>query len=157
MEQSLGLSFHPLALGLRMYRDPRLRGLSNDHHQALVLARTLVVAAKQGGDDLVSAGKELAERFESELDPHFIVEEDVLLPPLLALGEHALIERTELDHAYLREGARLAALGQTDHLAAYGERLADHVRFEERELFERCQELLSDDILDVVWERRPKV
>src|SRR5699024_3719240 len=81
-----------------MYRDPRLRGLSSEHHQALVLAVTLKKAAKSGDAAMLdAAAKELAERFETELDPHFIVEEELLLPALRARGssEYDLIERTE--------------------------------------------------------------
>src|SRR5690625_5561136 len=92
-----------------MYRDPRLRGLSSDHHQALVLAVMLKKAAKSGNEaTLKAAAQELAERFERELDPHFIVEEEVLLPALRARGasEYDLIERTEVDHAWLREIGR---------------------------------------------------
>jgi|SRR5690625_118326 len=142
-----------------MYRDPRLRGLSSDHHQALVLAVMLKKAAKSGNEaTLKAAAQELAERFERELDPHFIVEEEVLLPALRARGasEYDLIERTEVDHAWLREGAAKAAAGETEHLGVYGERLSDHVRFEEKELFERCQNILPDAVLDEVWHRCPK-
>lgn len=142
-----------------MYRDPRLRGLSSEHHQALVLAVNLKKAAKSGDDEtLAAAAQELAERFESELDPHFIVEEELLLPALKARGasEYDLIERTEVDHAYLREGAKRAAAGETAHLGEYGQRLSDHVRFEEKELFERCQNILPDAVLDEVWHRCPK-
>lgn len=142
-----------------MYRDPRLRGLSSEHHQALVLAVVLKKAAKSGDESaLKTAAKELAERFVTELDPHFIVEEEVLLPALRARGtsEYDLIERTEIDHAWLRDGAAKAARGETAHLGEYGERLSDHVRFEEKELFERCQNILSDAVLDEVWHRCPK-
>lgn len=142
-----------------MYRDPRLRGLSSEHHQALVLAVTLKKAAKSGDAAMLdAAAKELAERFETELDPHFIVEEELLLPALRARGssEYDLIERTEIDHAWLRAGAAKAARGETKHLGEYGERLSDHVRFEEKELFERCQNILPDAVLDEVWHRCPK-
>lgn len=142
-----------------MYRDPRLRGLSDDHHQALVLAVTLKRAAKSGdGQMLENARKELVERFPIEIEPHFVVEEQTLLQALRGRGEQedALIERTEVDHAYLRDGLERAKNGETTHLGVYGDRLSDHVRFEEKELFEHCQNILPDDILDEVWQRRPK-
>jgi hemerythrin-like domain-containing protein len=39
---------------------------------------------------------------------------------------------------------------------AFGERLGDHVRFEERELFPACEATLSDDVLDEVARRVPR-
>lgn len=138
-----------------MWRDPRLRGLSNDHHQALVLASQLIRARTP--EQQQEALDALVARFEPELDPHFVVEEEMLLEPLRAHGELALIQRTEEDHAFLREGAARAKAGKSIDVKAYGERLRDHVRFEERELFERCQELFPDEILDAVWERAPKL
>lgn len=137
-----------------MKRDPRLRGLSSEHHQALVLARTLSRAA--AGDELEAARRELAARFDVELEPHFVVEDEVLLPALRERGELDLVARTEADHRYLREGAARAARGETAHLADYAERLVAHVRFEERELFPRVEELLPEAILEEVFRRAPK-
>lgn len=138
-----------------MWRDPRLRGLSDDHHKALVLAMQLTRARTE--EEKSEVLQDLVERFESEIDPHFVVEEDLLLEPLRALGEMDLVNRTIEDHAFLREGAALAKAGKPFDIKAYGVRLREHVRFEERELFERCQDLLSDEILEAVWERRPKI
>lgn len=138
-----------------MWRDPRLRGLSDDHHQALVLALQLTRA--RSDEEKQEALAALVDRFESEIDPHFVVEEDLLLQPLRELNEMDLVDRTIEDHAFLREGAALAKAGKPFDIKEYGVRLREHVRFEERELFERCQELLSDEILEAVWERRPKI
>ena len=138
-----------------MTRDPRLHGLSSDHHHALVLARS--VAARAGhADEVAEAAREVADRFDRELEPHFRLEEELLLPALARAGEHALVARTERDHAFLRETAAEARDGGTERLAAFAERLIEHVRFEERELFPRCEEILAPEVLDEVARRRPK-
>lgn len=134
-----------------MKRDPRLRGLSSEHHHALVLARTLTTLVDAGRSD--EAARLLADRFERELEPHFRVEEALLLPALRAVGEVALVERTEADHAFLRAGAQAAKAGRGDGLVAFAERLTDHVRFEERELFPCCEARLPGAVLDAVTPR----
>lgn len=135
-----------------MQRDARLRGLSSEHHQALVLARRLSraeIGVTPSDAETVQA------RFASELEPHFRVEEEVLLPALGAAGAHALVERTLADHGAIREA--VAALGDDDRerARALGERIADHVRFEERELFPACERLLSAASLDEALRRSP--
>src|SRR5690606_8894377 len=120
-----------------MKRDPRLRGLSSEHHQALVLARTLTTLVAEGR--IEAAAAELEGRFLRELEPHFRVEERLLLPALREVGEVALVEQTEADHAFLRAAAAAVRAGQRDALTGFAERLVEHVRFEERALFPCCE------------------
>lgn len=134
-----------------MKRDPRLRDLSDDHHTALVLARS-ATRAGDGGDEgaVAEVWVEVARAYDAELAPHFAIEEELLLPALEAIGEGALSERTRADHRRLYalvhgEGARDA-----ERLAEFGAALRDHVRFEERELFPFCQERLGGGALDAV-------
>lgn len=139
-----------------MKRDARLVGLSREHHHALVLAVHLNKAVR-AATDLDAATRELAQRFGAEIEPHFRVEEEILLPALHALGgaAHALARRAEQDHAWLRAGAARAAAGATGELGAWAERLTAHVRFEERELFEHAQRHLPADVLDALARARP--
>ncbi len=111
-----------------MKRHAALVNLSREHHHGLVLAGRCV--RRQ------TSWAAVAEVFAAELEPHFRIEEERLLP---LLGEDPVVARTLEDHAALR--AQLAAEGS---LVTFGERLRDHIRFEERELFERAQDLLSD-------------
>lgn len=139
-----------------MKRDPRLRGLSSEHHRALVLARTLARRVEEATVDAPLA-RELRVRFDREFEAHFRVEEEVLLPALRAAGEAALVERVERDHADLRACVDAAARGELDQVAMFAGRLAEHVRFEERELFPRCEETLPSAVLDEVRRRAPEV
>ena len=120
-----------------MRRDPRLRRLSAEHHHALVLAR------RAPGE---TPGW-LRERFDRELAPHFDVEERLLLP---ALGDDPLAARTLADHRALREEVAAAERGDPGAPARFAGRLVAHVRFEERELFPRCEEILPAEVLDAV-------
>ena len=86
-----------------MKRDPNLQDLSRDHHHALLLARRAERAAETGSDDEVaSMWESIAHSFDSDLGPHFEVEEQQLLPLLEAAGEHELVGRTRSDHERLR-------------------------------------------------------
>jgi Hemerythrin HHE cation binding domain len=130
-------------------RDPRLRALSGDHHGALVLARGAARGAESGsGPALESAWLEVRRRFAAELEPHFRIEEERLLPPMLDAGEALLVARTRADHGALR---RLVSAGsEAQALARFARLLRDHVRFEEHELFPRAEALLSDAVLEAV-------
>jgi Hemerythrin HHE cation binding domain len=130
-------------------RDPRLRPLSDDHHRALVLARGAALwAESRSGPGLERAWLEVRQRFASELEPHFRIEETWLLPSLLAAGEPSLVARTRADHGTLR---RLASGGsEAQELARFAHVLRDHVRFEEREMFPRAEALLPDAALEAV-------
>lgn len=136
-----------------MKRDPRLHGLSSDHHHALVLARALGDARETWNSD---AGAALGERFDAEIAPHFAVEEELLLPALREVGAAELVDRTLTDHGVLRAQIARARAGHGPSARAFGERLSEHVRFEERELFPACEARLSSEVLDAVLRRAPK-
>lgn len=138
-----------------MKRDPRLHGLSSDHHHALWLAFDIRAAAR--ADELTP---ELLARvrtvFTRELLPHFDVEEAVLLDGLDRVGEHALAARTRREHEELR--AELAAAdADVSRLQAFADRLTAHVRFEEGELFAACEARLPAAVLDEAERRAPKL
>jgi hemerythrin-like domain-containing protein len=133
-------------------RDPRLHGLSSEHHHALVLARRL---ASHGEAWTADDARALRKRFDAELEPHFATEEELLLPALTAAGETDLVARTLADHAFLRECIANADPQNRDAVSAFAERLQEHVRFEERELFPACERVLDAAVLDAVAVRSP--
>ncbi len=126
-----------------MKRDARLRGLSSEHHGALVLARTLRGAS--------ASSAMLAHTFAAELEPHFRIEDEELLSVLVVRPDaqsRALATRTAHDHAHLRAEAARAAAGEPVDLLDFARRLEEHVRFEERELFPFVEAQLPDAALD---------
>ncbi len=138
-----------------MKRDVRLQGLSRDHHQALVLARQADRASVGAAQEQVETWKRIESRFETELDPHFRVEEELLLTALEERGELELAGRTRREHAELRKLVRRSERPLKSRLTLFSNILRQHVRFEERELFPCCEVLLRSDLLDAVHRARP--
>jgi hypothetical protein len=126
-------------------RDPALAALSRDHHQALVVARTLTRAT-------ASTAGETRSRFldfwEHHGRVHFRVEEEVLLPAYARHGSahHPAVAHVLCDHVAIRALADQVAADPNvalDVLAELGVELALHVRFEERELFWLIEQAMS--------------
>ncbi|MBK9311611.1 MAG: hypothetical protein IPN12_12985 [Rhodocyclaceae bacterium] len=85
-----------------MKRHQKLQDLSREHHGALQLALKAKRAAMSG--DLVTIATTAAaclSAFHSELDPHFVIEENTLLPLLAIAGEDRLARQVEHDHKEL--------------------------------------------------------
>jgi hypothetical protein len=129
----------------RVKRSAALAGLSRDHHHALDAALRLS-RADAGG--LEAAVRNFHEFYTQRGDRHFEAEEAVLLPALPESDPDwaALCARVRSEHADLRR--RGAEVGDLAAAHALGERLRDHVRFEERQLFEVLEERLGDDELE---------
>lgn len=120
-----------------MKRSAALASLSRDHHHALVVAQQLRRATDETAGDVRAA---FLAYWMSHGRLHFRSEEETLLPGyaaygdahhpvvLTVLGEHVAI-RQRADHLAGQPSAAPAALQDL------GERLAAHVRLEERELF----------------------
>ncbi|MFT6397927.1 MAG: hemerythrin-like domain-containing protein [Bradymonadia bacterium] len=98
--------------------------------------------------DLADIWEAAKAAFSGELEPHFSVEERLLLRPLASVGETALVERTIREHTRLR--ALIELDGESEVVLEFGELLTAHVRFEERELFPRAEEVLDAETLDAV-------
>lgn len=126
-----------------MKRSVILQPLSREHHTALVLANACERAAQTGDAALVRLACQRATlALSNDLDPHFNIEEQTLLPLLQNPETQVLVQRTLSDHRQLR--GLLDGLLQNDSEALnnFGKCLAAHVRFEERELFPVLESLL---------------
>lgn len=121
-----------------MKRSPSLRNLSNEHHHGLVLAKRAKKAA--GTAEEQRAWQEIRDRFAADLEPHFQAEEVWLLPALERAGETGLVRRTLAEHVALR---RLIDENGARAMTGFAELLEQHIRFEERELFEAAQQKLT--------------
>lgn len=136
-----------------MKRDPRLRGLSEDHHHALFLARSIRLAVDAG--DLVRAMELTRAGYTEELAPHFEAEEAVLVPELGWAGLHEVAARVLADHAALADAKDHGLAGDAGALARFADALIAHVRFEERVVFPAAELHLSDAALARVSQRTP--
>ncbi len=87
----------------------------------------------------------------AELKPHFSQEENDLLPVLLRYDEKTLVTRTLREHEQMMELA--AHLEQKSALQQLSRLLKQHVRFEEKILFDVIQEKFSDVELDSIYSK----
>lgn len=132
-----------------MKRDPALRGLSHDHHQALFVAQRLRRATD---GTLAEARDGFLDFWRAAGAAHFRIEEEVLLPAFAEHGDayHPLVLRVLGDHVVLRSlAARVvrAPGPEAATLHRLGADLSEHVRREERELFPLVEDALPADRL----------
>ena len=106
--------------------------LGHDHHQALEAALRLRRATAEDLEDAVGRFRE----FWSERGRrHFEIEEELVLPALEGDEEwDGLADRVRQEHEQLR--TRAGSLDTVESARVLGQLLNDHVRFEERELFQ---------------------
>src|SRR5579872_4585180 len=129
-----------------MLRDKNLIPISRQHQHALALCVQLDRAIRAGEIDLEAWQAEIQQQFESEIAVHFAAEEEILFPAAANFTElQALIEELLADHAVLRDYFARAAARDVNlqGLADFGEKLAQHIRKEERQLFEGMQRVMS--------------
>ena len=130
-----------------MKRSEALSPLSRDHQHALYAALRLRRAHEA---TLRGAVDHFLRFFETEGRRHFEIEEQLLLPALPPDdGEwSAGVARVLDDHEAIRDAAEeLSSRATMKSAVALGERLNDHVRFEERELFPLLERRLDDAAL----------
>jgi len=130
-----------------MRRHPALVSLSRDHHQALAVALRLRRATARNVDDAAA----FAAFWEPRGRRHFEIEEELLLPAIPATDAvwTRAADRVRAEHGRLRDLATLLSrpVNRLSVARDLGQRLHDHVRFEERELFVTLEERLSNDEL----------
>lgn len=125
-----------------MKRHTELVELSREHQAALQLAVNAKRAAQANDNEqLNQIAQQYIASFATVYQPHFVEEEQRILPKLREAGELALVERVEQDHAALRALAAKPLPWTVDEVLALGELMMAHVRFEERELFPRFEQL----------------
>jgi iron-sulfur cluster repair protein YtfE (RIC family) len=136
-----------------MKRHPALMPLSRQHHQLLVLAQVLKhdVPAYKNMPATPSEQRAYAlERYAKLIEPHFAWEEKVLLPLAERYGDklQRLVAQVLTEHQALKEAfEKLPITSEADlpnELDLLGRALSANVRFEERVLFQKMQELLPE-------------
>ncbi len=130
-----------------MKRVPELRALSNDHHRGLVLARKAKKSGTESDLSLRDMWVSIELYFKTDLEPHFQIEELHIGSNLEAAGESGMAKRLYEEHDALRRFIHSKSERTSSNLQKFGELLEEHIRFEERELFEVAQNNLSADVL----------
>ncbi len=134
-----------------MLRDKNLIPLSHQHQHALALC----VRIERASPIPDSAGNEwqdeIAMLCKAEIAAHFNAEERIVFPAARRFAElNALVDELLSDHCDLRIAFGLAEAQKMSatNLLDFSRRLSAHIRKEERQLFERVQELCSREELD---------
>ncbi len=129
-----------------MLRDKNLVPLSRQHQHVLALCVRLDRALQAGEVNPEAWQAEIQQLFEQEIGIHFAAEEKKLFPIAARFPEiRYLVEELRSEHAVLRDFfARAAARGlEKASLEEFVEKLARHIRKEERQLFEGMQQVMS--------------
>lgn len=133
-----------------MLRDKSLVPLSRQHQHALALCVRIERASPIRESDLSAWHGEIAQHFQAEIRIHFVAEEQVVFPLARRHGElNSLVEELLLEHQLLRGYFKKVEAGQlsTEEILAFARKLSEHIRKEERQLFEHMQELIKPDEL----------
>jgi iron-sulfur cluster repair protein YtfE (RIC family) len=136
-----------------MLRDKNLIPLSRQHQHALALCVRIDRASPIGDSNLAAWQAEITQLCQTEIEIHFVAEEKAVFPAARYFQELApLVEELLADHADLRaifakaEGQQLSA----EDLFTAAQQLSAHIRKEERQLFERLQQLMSQEQLAIM-------
>ena len=98
-------------------------------------------------DTLTDIARMFLAHWQAEEQRHFRLEEEILLPAYAEhfAPHHPAILRTLVEHAVIRRGAvQLSVAPTLEVLHLVGVRLADHINFEEQELFPLIEMALSE-------------
>jgi hemerythrin-like domain-containing protein len=129
-----------------MLRDKSLIPLSHQHQRALALCVRIDRAQPIPVPDLQAWQAEMEQHFEQEINIHFCAEERVLFPAARQFPELLpLVEELIADHASLRESfsQSKARRMSAESLSSFAQQFSAHIRKEERQLFERLQQLMD--------------
>ena len=136
-----------------MLRDKNLIPLSHQHQRALALSVRIDRAQPIPAVDLEIWQSEIEQIFEQEIKIHFFAEEQLLFPAAREFPELILlVDDLIADHAALREFFSQAQMRDisAQTMAAFAQHLSHHIRKEERQLFERLQQLMSPETLSAL-------
>lgn len=137
-----------------MRRHPALVPLSREHHQCLVLSQLLKRnAPNYDGLPSDDEGKKryALEFLDHSLSLHIKAEEDILFPALLGKSEKLdqLVKELKAEHQEIIKAMNELEIAENlaDAMDQLGHLLANHIRKEERTLFEEIQKRLPEEEL----------
>ncbi len=132
-----------------------LQDLSRDHQQILMQARHMkwIALDDRRAMPIDSFIEHFSVFWEQLLQWHLIEEETVLLPMCFA-PDHAYWQQILTDHERIRTYThQLLAQQDSSDASIFSQTLVEHVRFEERNVFEYIQFRLTSDELYLLGEK----
>ncbi len=135
-----------------MKRHPALIPISREHHQLLLLAQLLKEGApayKGMPTDLAGKVDYAKNTWDSLIKQHVELEEKVLYPTLIIYAPSLsnLVNELKKEHDEIRDLFNNLIL-DIESMDRLGKLIEQHVRKEERMLFQKAQELLTEEQLD---------
>jgi iron-sulfur cluster repair protein YtfE (RIC family) len=136
-----------------MKRHKSIIALSHDHHHGLMLAQLIKKDApeyKGLPTDLIGKVSHVKESWEKELKLHFDNEENILFPFVKGKNEEIdvlideILEEHNLIESLIKKLDSHSDVEST--LDQLGKTLESHIRKEERELFQKIQILLGEEL-----------
>ncbi len=133
-------------------RHPALQPVSREHHHGLLLSWKIRTGLKQ--QIAPHRIKKYTDWFwQTHLQAHFAFEEEYMFP---ILGkENSLIKRAIREHSRLKR-LFTATDNVARNLSLIEEELVAHIRYEERILFQKIQELATAEQLQMIEEAHTK-
>lgn len=130
-------------------RNPAIINFSREHHFGLLLCWKIRQGIKKGTEPARIAAY-TSFFFENDLKKHFADEERLLFPALLP--DHPFRIRAEADHRVIRERMHIVERGKVDaaFLSSLADYLENHIRFEERIMFNFIQQQLGEEKLAAI-------
>ncbi len=134
--------------------------LSEDHNRILAQVRKLSKKVS-GEDELLERAREFVEFWEVQLNPHFRLEEDVVLAvsgQFMNVEENPSFQKLVKDHREIRQTVSTLEEQLNKNnveeglLEQVGEQIQEHVLFEEEELLPEIRERLTREQLDELEE-----
>lgn len=144
-----------------MKRFEQIYYLSWDHQSTLMEAFKIQKYVDTfSNEELMQKRQDMIEHYENDLLLHFRTEEECLLPRMILKQNvnFELIRKTLDDHILIHSLFYLLKKENSEHqkiksiLKEIAKALNEHIRFEERELFEHSQSILSIDEFNEIQE-----
>lgn len=134
-------------------RHEALKPLSKDHHHGLLLCWKIREGRKKEiASDRIKAYTDYF--FASQLLPHFKFEEDEIF--VLLGEEHPMVKKAQTEHVRLR--SLFQEKEKVDRsLSEIEKELEQHIRFEERVLFNEIQQEVSEEQLEKLKNKEEEV
>jgi hypothetical protein len=135
-------------------RHPALQPFSRDHHAGLVRSQQLLRAARGSADDRRAALAAFLAAWTVDIETHFD-DEDRILGSLLGDDQRHHLAAQHREIRSLVQHAR--GLGPQDDpgeewLSGLGQKLNDHIRWEERQLFPAVEQAVCPKVLEQLGE-----
>jgi len=142
-----------------MLRDKNLIPLSHQHQHALALCVRIDRGVQPDQQDVGAWCDEVALLWSNEISLHFLAEEEALFPVAAGYCDLSnLVSELISEHQRLREYFRRSSERNLNaqELRELATQLSAHIRKEERQLFEGCQQVMPADLLSELGQKLDK-